>query len=80
VRPSDRLEVALAALWSARLDVRDIGVDDDFFTLGGDSMLALQVAAASERAIGVPVNVGAILRHPTIRKLAAALAQGRDQA
>jgi acyl carrier protein len=63
------------ALWKARLDVSAVGVDDDFFELGGDSMLALQVAAAAERTFGVRVSVRSMIKYPTIRRLAEALAR-----
>jgi mycobactin phenyloxazoline synthetase len=38
--PSTPLQSALAAIWTTLLGARDIGVDDDFFSLGGDSVLA----------------------------------------
>ncbi|MDW4901634.1 non-ribosomal peptide synthetase [Streptomyces californicus] len=68
-------EAALASLWSETLGVADVGIDDDFFELGGDSISAVQVAAAAGRAIGVPITVRDVFTYPTIRQLAAIAAK-----
>ena len=73
--PSEDIESALATVWQSKLDVSVIGIDDDFFELGGDSMLALQVATEAETTIGVRIGVRSIFKFPTIRKLTEALAR-----
>ena len=64
----------LTAVWEAELGV-PVAADDDFFDLGGDSLLALAVArrAAAE---GMPMQPGAVLRHPTVAALADAVRRG----
>lgn len=52
VAPSTPSEVEIAALWKRVLNVRDVGVGDDFFALGGDSLTATRLAAL----LGVPVS------------------------
>jgi hypothetical protein len=64
----------LTAIWEAELGV-PVAPEDDFFDLGGDSLLALAVArqAAAE---GMPMQPGAVLRHPTVAALADAVRRG----
>jgi aryl carrier-like protein len=73
VPPRNSLEIALAALWSELLGVADIGIYDNFFTLGGDSMLTLKLAARA-RQQGIALSVAQLFTHQTIAALAAALA------
>ncbi len=42
--PSTREEEVLASIWSTLLGIPEVGVDDDFFELGGDSLLAAEMA------------------------------------
>ncbi|GIG03077.1 hypothetical protein Cci01nite_81700 [Catellatospora citrea] len=59
VAPRTEAEVALAALWCAVLRVPEVGVGDDFFALGGDSMRATHLAAlaAAHFARDIPVSL-----------------------
>lgn len=63
------MEALLAELWSDALDVSPIGVHDDFFELGGDSMQCIQIVAAA-RARGVAFAARDLFMHPTIATLA----------
>ncbi|NUP49824.1 MAG: non-ribosomal peptide synthetase [Catenulispora sp.] len=71
--PTSRTEVLLAKIWSTLLAVEDIGVADDFFVLGGNSMLAFRVRQQVKRELGVAVDIGSILENPILRDLAAVL-------
>ncbi|SHE68987.1 non-ribosomal peptide synthase domain TIGR01720/amino acid adenylation domain-containing protein [Seinonella peptonophila] len=64
--PTERL---LAEVWSSLLEVESIGIDDSFFSLGGDSILAIQVVAELFRH-GWKLEVSQLLQYPTIRELA----------
>ena len=70
VAPRDAIEQALAELWSQRLGRAGLGVHDDFFALGGDSLVALQVVAAA-RGLGLALTPRDLFEHPTIAQLAA---------
>jgi amino acid adenylation domain-containing protein/non-ribosomal peptide synthase protein (TIGR01720 family) len=71
VRPaSTRAELALCRIWSHLLDVPNVGLDANFFALGGDSILAIQVIARARRE-GYRLTVRQFLRHPTVAALAA---------
>lgn len=60
----------LAEVWATVLPVRDIGPDDGFFELGGDSFTALKLVRAIEPAFGVRVSLLELYRRPTVRLLA----------
>ncbi|MBY8849372.1 SIMPL domain-containing protein [Saccharothrix sp. MB29] len=62
----------LAGIWADLLGRRDIGPDDDFFQVGGDSILSVGVAARAARA-GLAITPHDVVRHPTLRQLAAAV-------
>lgn len=73
VEPRDDTERALAAIWSEVLGVDTLGIDDDFFDLGGHSMLATQVVAKIRKAElgGRAAGVMDLFQQRTIRDLAA---------
>ena len=62
----------LAAIWADVLGVEQVGEDDDFFVLGGDSMHAVRVVAAA-RAAGLAITVADLFTHPTVGRLLAVL-------
>jgi hypothetical protein len=64
----------ITAIWEAELGV-PVTPEDDFFDLGGDSLLALAVARQAAAA-GMPMQPGAVLRHPTVTALADAVRRG----
>ena len=63
-------ERAMAALWEEVLSRPGVGALDDFFALGGDSIVALQLAARARRG-GFAVSPGDLFRNPTVRALCA---------
>ncbi|WP_241845396.1 non-ribosomal peptide synthetase [Streptomyces silvensis] len=65
-------EEALAAAFAGVLGLPSVGAEDDFFALGGDSILSLQLVARA-RAAGLRVTPREIFEHPTVRRLAALL-------
>ncbi|MFB9907697.1 amino acid adenylation domain-containing protein [Allokutzneria oryzae] len=70
VAPRTPVEEKLAAIWSEVLRVDRVGVDDDFFALGGDSILSIQVVSRARR-VGVRLTAKDIFVHHTIAQLAA---------
>jgi|GEM_PF-4777336 len=67
--PGSAVEEALTAIWEEVLGVPRVGVDDDFFELGGDSIQGLQIVARARRA-GWRITPRQIFRHPTVATLA----------
>ncbi len=73
VAPQSAREEALATLWSRLLQVSPVGVTDNFFSLGGNSLLAVRMAARLKELEGREVPVLKVFEHPTIRGLVEAL-------
>ncbi|MCL5958373.1 MAG: amino acid adenylation domain-containing protein, partial [Chloroflexi bacterium] len=69
VAPRNPAEQALAGIWARLLGVDRVGVHDNFFALGGDSILSIQVVARAKQA-GVHLMPRHIFQHPTIAELA----------
>ncbi|HZM74979.1 MAG TPA: amino acid adenylation domain-containing protein, partial [Candidatus Limnocylindrales bacterium] len=73
VAPRNQAENTLAAIWAEVLGAAQVGVDDDFFTLGGDSILTFQVLSRVRDAFGVELPMRALFEAPTVAALAATL-------
>ena len=77
-RPGTPTERVLAALWAALLGAGEIGPEDGFFELGGDSIVAIQLVSRARRA-GLDLAARDVFEHRTLGALAA-LADGRARA
>jgi amino acid adenylation domain-containing protein len=71
--PRDRLEEELVTIWEQTLGRTGIGIRDDFFDLGGYSMVATKVIQRIEETWAKRLPIIALFRAPTIEKLAALL-------
>ncbi len=71
--PRDMVEARLLRLWRRALGTDEVGIADSFFTLGGDSLIAVALAHAISRELAVPFGVAALFLHPTIEAQAAHL-------
>jgi non-ribosomal peptide synthetase component F/acyl carrier protein len=63
---SAAVDPALHAIWSEVLEVDELDVDDDFFALGGNSLLATQITARVADVLGVEVPLDALFEAPTL--------------
>jgi amino acid adenylation domain-containing protein len=70
VAPGGPTEQQLCALWGELLGYDGIGANDDFFILGGDSLLATQIVSALRVRLRVELPIGAIFEYPTPAALA----------
>nr|WP_276307341.1 non-ribosomal peptide synthetase [Amycolatopsis antarctica] len=71
--PRDEGERLLCAIWSEVLGIPEIGVRDDFFALGGDSIHSMRVVSRIRSETGARISPRALFEHPTVAALAAAL-------
>lgn len=69
--PETDLQRTLCGIVSAVLDVPEVGIDDDFFDLGGQSLQAMRLLHRIKTEIGVSVLMNALLDAPTVAELAA---------
>jgi thioesterase domain-containing protein/acyl carrier protein len=70
VPPRDSVELKIAGLWEEVLGIRPVGVKDNFFDLGGHSLLAVRLVTRLQREFSKAVPLAAILRGPTVERLA----------
>ncbi|HEX6042685.1 phosphopantetheine-binding protein, partial [Longimicrobium sp.] len=70
VAPRSELERSLAAVFERELGIEPIGADDDFFEMGGDSLLAMQVMTAVNREFELQMPLRALFDAPSPARLA----------
>ena len=73
VAPRTPREEIIAAVWRTQLGLAQVGVDDDFFALRGDSLLATQVIGRINRELGTQLTMAALFETPTVAGLATTL-------
>jgi thioesterase domain-containing protein len=71
--PRDALESQLVKIWEEILRTKPIGMKEDFFELGGNSLLAIRMLARVEKALNAKVTLATLMFAPTIERLAAML-------
>ena len=71
VAPRTETEQALAQIWADVLQVERVGATDDFFALGGHSLLLMRLAARVQAGFGVELSIRAVFAHSTLQSLAA---------
>lgn len=73
VKPRDRLERELTGVWESVLGIKPLGVTDNIFELGVDSLVAAQLFARIEKTLGKVLPPAPLFQAPTIESLAALL-------
>ncbi|HZI20319.1 MAG TPA: amino acid adenylation domain-containing protein [Pyrinomonadaceae bacterium] len=76
VAPQSQLERTIADIWRETLQVERVGVSDNFFDLGGHSLLMVQVHSRLREALGRDLLMVEMFQHPTVSALAAHLSRG----
>ena len=79
VAPKSETEQRLVEIWRQVLGLREIGISDDIFELGGDSILIFQITTRATRA-GLALTPAQVFRHRTIAAIAADLAAAPESA
>lgn len=75
VAPASAVETELCGLWQEVLTAAEqgLGVTDDFFAAGGDSLSAVRLMARVQRRFGIELPISALIEAPTVRELARAI-------
>jgi acyl-CoA synthetase (AMP-forming)/AMP-acid ligase II/acyl carrier protein len=68
--PRTPLEKELAGIWASILQIEEVSIDDDFFALGGDSLLAVHVLSRIRDVMHLEVEVSRFFEAPTIAEIA----------
>jgi acyl carrier protein len=68
--PRNETEQKLAEIWQAVLGIEQVGIHDNFFDLGGDSLLITRIHARFNQQFDRQVSVASLLQYPTIADLA----------
>ena len=75
--PASPTEEAMARLWAEALGITRVGIDDNFFALGGDSLLAAQLVFRIQDRLGVQLPLVAVFQAQTVARLSARVEQAR---
>jgi acyl carrier protein len=71
VAPETPTEQRLAAIWTRLLGINRVGLYDNYFELGGDSLLATQLASQIRKVFEVELPLTDLFQHPTLAELSA---------
>jgi amino acid adenylation domain-containing protein len=80
IAPKSSTERQIAAIWSAILGTEAVGAQDNFFDIGGTSLLGMQVALRIQQQLCPEFRVVKLYEHPTVAALAGYLAAGEPAA
>jgi acyl-CoA synthetase (AMP-forming)/AMP-acid ligase II/acyl carrier protein len=69
VAPETDLEKTIALIWKRVLQLEKIGVNDNFFDLGGNSLSIIQVGSQLKESMGTEISVVTLFTYPTVRSL-----------
>jgi amino acid adenylation domain-containing protein len=75
VAPRNEIEEAIAQIWAEVLKLKQIGIHDNFFALGGHSLLLTQVTSRLYQAFSIEVSLRQLFDTPTIAQLAAVISE-----
>lgn len=69
-------EKMVASIWAEALGMDEVGIDENFFDLGGHSLMAVQIMAKLEKETGKRLPIAALFEAPTVRQLSYYLESG----
>lgn len=68
--PLDHIEIKLLEIWRRQLNANSIGVDDDYFDLGGDSLKAVMLVGECSDQFGIKLPLSVLFESPTVARMA----------
>ncbi|MEG4589522.1 beta-ketoacyl synthase N-terminal-like domain-containing protein [Microcoleus sp. MOSTC5] len=78
IAPRDEIEQTMASIWQEFLGIEQVGIHDDFFDLGGDSLLAVQLITKLNETLQKSLSPHSLLQSSTIAALAALIKDNSD--
>jgi len=79
VAPRDEIERALVDIWQDLLDMTPVGVLDDVFALGCDSLVVVRFVQRVKSGLGIDIEVSGVFKGPTVAAMATMIAQRPDR-
>jgi FkbH-like protein len=73
ISPRTKVEAELAAIWAELLQLEPVGIEDDYFDLGGTSLLAVDLFARIEQRFGKRLPLSSLMEASTIKQLASVI-------
>ncbi len=70
IAPRDENEQKIADIWQELLGIKQVGIHDNFFVLGGDSLIAVQVLSRLRNTFSIKLTVASLFESPTIAEIA----------
>nr|WP_194847834.1 non-ribosomal peptide synthetase [Candidatus Neptunochlamydia vexilliferae] len=77
-RPQTPMEKEMCTIWEDLLGEK-VGIDDDFFLLGGDSIITIQLVSRLRKRLGLNISVKEVFKERTVARLTALLKQGKRE-
>lgn len=78
IPPRNEVEELIAGIWQELLNVKNIGVNDSFFEVGGHSLLAIRAISQINRALQADLQLRSFFENPTIAELSQSIESGRN--
>ncbi len=69
VAPRNEIEIKIGQLWKRLLNVSQVGIYDNFFTLGGHSLQATRLISSIRNELEIEVPLRSVFEHPTLEQL-----------
>ncbi|MBE8967604.1 acyltransferase domain-containing protein [Nostocales cyanobacterium LEGE 12452] len=73
IAPRNEIEQKIADIWQELLGIKQVGIHDNFFGLGGDSLIAVQVLSRLRNTFSIQLSVASLFESPTIAEIASKL-------
>ncbi len=78
VAPRNDIEEKIADIWQQLLGIKQVGIHDNFFQLGGDSLIAVQVMSRLRNTFSIQLSVANLFEYPTIAEIVPKLEKQTD--
>ena len=79
VPPANEVEQRVASIWQELFGIRRVGIHDNFFDLGGNSLLAIQLVSQLRKAFEVDLPMSKLFESPTVADLARGIKAGQQE-